>query len=141
MIDGDTEGMSHWMHSKKLSANEWELQKIFNQFDANGNGDLDIMECKACLEHLNLFSNGDDIQQLFDSLDADKSGSLDLDEFKQLAKWANVTNFVIEYIPLQEITVLEYDIVEVGCRRSVVGVEYEVKKEFEEHRSIWKQII
>lgn len=64
------------------------------------------MECKACLEHLNLFSNGDDIQQLFDSLDADKSGSLDLDEFKQLAKWANVTNFVIEYIPLQEINAL-----------------------------------
>ena len=141
MIDGDTEGMSHWMHSKKLSANEWELGKIFNQFDANGNGDLDIMECKACLEHLNLFSNGDDIQQLFDSLDADKSGSLDLDEFKQLAKWANVTNFVIEYIPLQEITSIEYDIVEFGRKRSVVGNEHEVKKEFEEHKSILKQCV
>ena len=32
MIDGDTESMSHWMHSKKLSAKEWELEKIFNQF-------------------------------------------------------------------------------------------------------------
>ena len=30
MIDGDTEGMSHWMQSKKMSAKEWELEKIFN---------------------------------------------------------------------------------------------------------------
>jgi voltage-gated sodium channel len=141
VIDGDAKGTSHWMHNKKLRVKEWELESIFHQFDVNGNGTLEIMECKACLEHLNLYSNSDDIQRLFHSLDADNSASLDLDEFKQLAKWAHISNFVLDYIPLQEITVLEYDIVEVGRRRSVVGVEFEVKKEFEEHKSVWKQIV
>jgi hypothetical protein len=119
MLEGQTDGMEHWMHSKKLSAKEWELERIFRMFDANGNGTLDLIECKSCLEHLKLWSNDEDIQLLFDHLDADGSGHLDMSEFKHLAKWAHVTNFVVEYIPLQEIISIEYDIVRRAGMRSV----------------------
>jgi voltage-gated sodium channel len=140
-MDGETKDMAHWMHTKKLSAKEWELESIFKRFDANGNGNLDIMECRACLEHMELFSNGDDIQRIFESLDADNSGSLEIEEFKQLAKWAHVTNFVTDYIPLEDITGIDYDIVEIGRKRSVVGIEQEVKKQFEENNSILKKYV
>jgi voltage-gated sodium channel len=120
---GDDKEMSHWMHSKKLSAKDWELEQIFKQFDANGNGELDVLEVQACLEHMKLWSNGEDIQSLFDSLDTDNSASIDIDEFKQLAKWAHATNFVVEYIPLEDISGIEYEIVDIGRKRSVLGIE------------------
>ena len=121
ILEGQTEGMQHWLHSKKLSAKEWELERVFRMFDANNNGTLDIMECRSCLEHLKLYSDDEDIVQIFDVLDRDGSGHLDMEEFKHLSKWAHIMNHVVEYIPLQEITSIQYDIVQASQNRTLKG--------------------
>jgi len=64
---------------------------------------LDVDETGRALIDLQLYSSDADVHVLFDALDTDKSGDLDWEEFKVLTKLAQTTNFVVDYIPLQEI--------------------------------------
>jgi hypothetical protein len=109
-LDMDSTETMHWMHTKKLPTSVSELEEIFQRVDADGSGTLELEEAKACLIELHLFSNDQDVQTLFAALDVDRSGTLTLEEFLDLTKKAHAANYVVDYIPLVDITEVKAEI-------------------------------
>ena len=109
-LDMDSTETMHWMHTKKLPTSVSELEEIFQRVDADGSGTLELEEAKACLIELHLFSNDQDVQTLFAALDVDRSGTLTLEEFLDLTTKAHAANYVVDYIPLVDITEVKAEI-------------------------------
>ena len=107
----------HWMHTRKLPTSETKLQAVFERFDEDGKGTLDVEEAKKCLIELNLYSNERDVQILFDALDTDGSGALTWEEFKDLMRKAFAASHVVDYIPLVEIEDVKAEVHKVRCTR------------------------
>ena len=91
----------------------WELRQVFNKYDSDENGVLDIQEATSCLIELEMYTTAEDISVLFQALDVDQSGFLDWEEFVVLARQASASNIVADYIPLHEIEGITYDLVAV----------------------------
>ena len=110
--------------SKALPASVLELQKVFHRHDADGNGTLDVEEATECLIELNLYSTAQDVSTLFQALDADKSGALDWDEFVVLARQASAANLVVDFIPLDEIELIQFELMPVVSEEDQHGGQW-----------------
>jgi len=101
---------SHWvLHGDYI--NIVRLREVFEMCDVDKNGGLDKSECRKALITLDLFSKDEDVDYYFAQLDDDNSGLLQWDEFKMLAHVSMRCNSVIDYIPLVDITSVEYELV------------------------------
>jgi len=61
-----------------------DIKKILKEYDANGNGTLDLEEFEKALHHLTHHEDAlshHDIQMLFENIDDDHSGEIDIEEF------------------------------------------------------------
>ena len=59
---------------------------------------------------LNIFTTDAEFDRIFSFLDADASGELDFDEFQVLASRQAVSSVVLDYIPLEEITQVDFEV-------------------------------
>lgn len=101
---------SHWvLHGDYI--NVVRLREVFQMADSDKNGELDKLECKQALVALDLFSKDEDVDFYFEQLDTDNSGLLQWEEFKMLAHVSMRCNAVIDFIPLIDISAVEYELV------------------------------
>eukprot|EP01080_Neovahlkampfia_damariscottae_P007521 gene7521-11845_t len=68
--------------SKKLLQNIKEISKAFDEFDENGDGNIDFDEFVKSLEGLGFKYETEDLKSLFQIIDKDQSGSITIDEFQ-----------------------------------------------------------
>ena len=60
---------------------------------------------------MNVFTSENAFQKLFTSLDTDWSGVVECEEFVKLGQEAAVSHTVVEFIPLEEVAAVEFDLV------------------------------
>jgi len=80
-----------------------ELQELFQRFDTDKSGALNLEEATALLFEMKLCTAADDARELFEELDVDDSGQLDWEELVLLARQAFAATHVRDYIPLEQI--------------------------------------
>ncbi|KAL0431390.1 UNVERIFIED_CONTAM: putative calcium-binding protein CML18 [Sesamum radiatum] len=59
-----------------------EVEKVFNKFDANGDGKISSAELGAVLNGLGSAISADEVEHVMSELDKDGDGFIDLNEFK-----------------------------------------------------------
>jgi len=69
-----------------------EVVRMFEQYDRDRSGDLDVGELKAALSKLGLPSDTSGAAQVFDKFDANRSGRLELEEFYRLVEQLRAFN-------------------------------------------------
>ncbi|KAL4281718.1 hypothetical protein GQ457_03G012670 [Hibiscus cannabinus] len=65
-----------------------ELQKVFNQFDANKDGKISVTELREVLKTMGSSSSysEDELKRVLEDIDTDKDGFIDLSEFSALCR-------------------------------------------------------
>ena len=84
-----------------------KLQEMFEKFDFDRNGSLDLDEAKEALLQLNLITSEKEVATIFHLLDTDHSGTLDVHEFTRLTRHVESCNTIVDFIPLNEIYAIE----------------------------------
>ena len=97
-------------HLPELEMSVENLRATFNDNDSNHDGELEMEEAKQAMMALNMFSTQQDFDRMFTLLDSDGSGTLDWTEFKVLVERQNVSQQILDCIPLSEITEVDFDI-------------------------------
>ncbi|OVA01741.1 EF-hand domain [Macleaya cordata] len=72
------------MSSKKFSVgleNMEEVERVFNRFDANGDGKISSTELGDVLKALGSETSAEELKQMMDEIDTDGDGFIDLKEF------------------------------------------------------------
>ena len=71
------------MHQVLLKAREkgMDIEKIFEHFDKDGNGEITFDECRQGLSEIGMKLTEEELQQLFHSWDMDHSGAVNMQEF------------------------------------------------------------
>lgn len=70
-----------------------DLERIFNQFDLDGNGTLDASELKAAFEAAGQPASDEAIARSMKVVDKDGDGTISFEEFKSIA-WLNLSRGV-----------------------------------------------
>eukprot|EP00941_MAST-03F_sp_MAST-3F-sp1_P004332 g4332.t1 len=77
--------------NKELEANEDEVRKVFNSFDADNSGSIDAEELRSVLEGLGQEPSEEELLLLIEEADEDGSGEIEFEEFiplvKSLSSW------------------------------------------------------
>lgn len=63
-----------------------ELQKVFNRFDANGDGKISSSELANVLRALGSESSPEEMKRVMEEIDTDHDGCINLEEFAQFCK-------------------------------------------------------
>ncbi|OAY46537.1 probable calcium-binding protein CML27 [Manihot esculenta] len=63
-----------------------EIQKVFNQFDTNGDGRISVDELGGVLQSMGSACTSAEIERIMEDVDTDKDGFISLEEFAQLFK-------------------------------------------------------
>ena len=69
---------------------EPELEAAFFSMDADGNGELDLMELEKALDVMGIALSKDQVATLFAQSDTDGGGTIDYNEFRKLAAQINL---------------------------------------------------
>lgn len=69
---------------KQLIDNPEEMQKIFNQFDANKDGKISLTELATVLKSMGSSYTEEELIRVMEELDTDKDGFISLSEFETL---------------------------------------------------------
>ena len=64
---------------------EGTLEKVFKQFDLDGNGTLDYDELSAAYEAAGRDISGSNLKKIIKTLDTNGDGVIDFEEFKAIA--------------------------------------------------------
>ncbi|XP_075262918.1 neo-calmodulin-like [Convolutriloba macropyga] len=81
-----------------------ELQEVFNDFDADASGSVNVSELKSMLQALGQNVSQRELKELMDEVDADGSGEISFDEFcEMMAKKISEQGEVDIETQLQEI--------------------------------------
>lgn len=88
-----TEGAKKWMASRGRDvgfdfthAQKRELRKFFDFIDADGSGQIDLLELEDPLLSTGLARNRDDLRRLMRMVDVDGSGAIGFDEFLEVLR-------------------------------------------------------
>ena len=106
-------------HNKSLRLDADKLREAFHRLDKDDNNYLDLAEITEALRQLHeagtipTAARSEDIELIFRTMDVDHNGYLDLSEFQELARRAMLCNTIIDFIPLEEIDRIEYEIMPV----------------------------
>lgn len=64
-----------------------EVEKVFNRFDANGDGKISVSELGSVLDSLgSTFSSSVEVQRIMDEIDSDRDGFISLPEFASFCR-------------------------------------------------------
>jgi len=85
-----------------------ELRAVFDLFDLNGNGKMDVLELQQVLRSVGLSLGPTEVQAMINSVDADQSGSIEWPEFlylmsKQVVDADNRHRCAFEYFDRERI--------------------------------------
>ncbi|GMI04608.1 hypothetical protein TrVE_jg9920 [Triparma verrucosa] len=78
----------------KNEVNEEELREIFDAFDEDQGGTIDVEELGMILKSLGQIMSKKEVQEYFDSMDDDGSNSIEFEEFQEL--WGGILKRVTE---------------------------------------------
>ncbi|GMH50206.1 hypothetical protein TL16_g00716 [Triparma laevis f. inornata] len=78
----------------KTEINQEELREIFDAFDEDLGGTIDVEELGMILKSLGQIMTKKEVQELFDSMDDDGSNSIEFEEFQEL--WEGILKRVME---------------------------------------------
>ena len=98
------------MQTNAAEMSSARLREVFERFDADKSGTLDVDECSHAMVELNMFTTQQDVVRLFNHLDQDGSGGLDPEEFDVLAQHIALANTIVDRIPLSEVLKIEVQI-------------------------------
>ena len=87
-----------------------ELQAMFDRYDYSRDGLLQRQEARDAMVSLKVFTTEAEFDRIYSFLDADASGELDFKEFSVLASRQAVARVVLDYIPLEEITQVDFEV-------------------------------
>ncbi|KAG8498958.1 hypothetical protein CXB51_005306 [Gossypium anomalum] len=76
--------MSATPTQKSSSVNQEELQKVFNQFDANRDGKISVTELRDVLKSMGSSITEEELKRVLEDIDIDKDGFINLSEFSSL---------------------------------------------------------
>ncbi|KAK8686723.1 hypothetical protein V6N13_125743 [Hibiscus sabdariffa] len=72
--------------TKSSCVNEDELQRVFNQFDANNDGKISVSELRDVLKTMGSSYSEDELKRVLEDIDTDRDGLIDLSEFSVLCR-------------------------------------------------------
>ena len=87
-----------------------ELRDVFDKHDYSRDGMLQYEEARDAMKTLNLYSTDSTFDRIFRMLDTDMSGDLDWHEFQALATRQTVSLKILDFIPLEEIVKVDFEI-------------------------------
>ncbi|MBA0556175.1 hypothetical protein Gohar_008912 [Gossypium harknessii] len=76
--------MSATPTQKSSNVNQEELQKVFNQFDANRDGKISVTELRDVLKSMGSSITEEELKRVLEDIDTDKDGFINLSEFSSL---------------------------------------------------------
>ncbi|MBA0585880.1 hypothetical protein Gorai_016641, partial [Gossypium raimondii] len=76
--------MSATPTQKSSNVNQGELQKVFNQFDANRDGKISMTELRDVLKSMGSSITEEELKRVLEDIDTDKDGFINLSEFSSL---------------------------------------------------------
>lgn len=71
---------------KQLIVSREEMQKIFNQFDANKDGKISLTELATVLKSMGSSYKEEELVRVMEDLDTDKDGFISLSEFETICR-------------------------------------------------------
>ncbi|WP_171526369.1 EF-hand domain-containing protein, partial [Acinetobacter indicus] len=63
-----------------------EVKKVFNKFDANGDGMISVTEPADVLKALGSYTSMEEVSCMMEEIDTDKDGFINLEEFSNFCK-------------------------------------------------------
>uniref|UniRef100_A0A5B6YVB5 Putative calcium-binding allergen Ole e 8-like n=1 Tax=Davidia involucrata TaxID=16924 RepID=A0A5B6YVB5_DAVIN len=63
-----------------------EVKKVFNKFDANGDGMISVTELADVLKALGSYTSMEEVSCMMEEIDTDKDGFINLEEFSNFCK-------------------------------------------------------
>ena len=107
LAPSEAERYKHW---PDVQLNSNELYEVFMKHDKDSSHSLDVSQVGQALQELNLYDTEEATHQLFNQLDINNSGDLDWAEFNVLAKQSAWRHHVVDFIPLDEIIALDFEV-------------------------------
>jgi len=77
----DAQHMTH----EHMDMSDEQLRAVFDEFDADGNGDINQSELQCALQSMSHELSAQAVEELFAEIDVNHDGGVDFDEFKLLA--------------------------------------------------------
>ncbi|XP_076901571.1 putative calcium-binding protein CML23 [Bidens hawaiensis] len=74
------------MTDKSSNANTIDVEKVFNKFDANGDGQIDITELGSVLGALGSATPEEELKAVMAEIDTDGDGVIDIHEFAEFQR-------------------------------------------------------
>jgi len=103
--------LQKWQEELLESAVSFEdLKALFRKHDKDNSQALTPDEAVEVLKELNIFTSQEDFDAIFRTLDVNESGDLSWEEFKVVAKHSAICNQVVDFIPLEEIEKIDWDV-------------------------------
>lgn len=78
--------MSATPTQKSSKVNQEELQKVFNQFDANRDGKISVTELRDVLKSMGSSITEEELKRVLEDIDTNKDGFINLSEFSSLCR-------------------------------------------------------
>ncbi|KAL5815486.1 hypothetical protein ACOSQ4_026127 [Xanthoceras sorbifolium] len=85
MADSDSNSTPS-SNNSVIAVSPEEMQRIFNQFDANGDGMISIDELGGVLKALGSSYTDEELRRVMDDVDTDKDGKISMSEFASFCR-------------------------------------------------------
>ena len=88
--------------TNKPSSTDMDLKKVFNQFDANGDGKISVSELGNVFKSMGTSYTEAELNQVLDDIDIDRDGFINMEEFAAICRSSSSATEVREAFDLYD---------------------------------------